>query len=202
MTIATTTRKDGPYLTDGNATEFAFTFDIVSDDELIVYKLDTAAGTEEVLVLDSDYEVIGSDVVTLDTLPVGYEITIFGAVEQTQETELQNQGGWHPEVIEAALDKLTKMVIELQNQVDRCLKISKLDEDAETELDVFDGEASVVVRDADGDFRLDPHYEPVWDSFSVTAPSGGYPSAYDPNTATLGNTMDMVASILNTLKGE
>lgn len=164
MTISATNRKNGPYTTNGVTTNFAYTFQITADDELEVYKLNTSTDTEEMLTLDSDYTVTGAgdsgggNVVITPALGAGFEITIKGVVEFSQETDFDNQGGWHPDVHEAAFDKLTKIVIDLQEQLDRCLKINVTDTpDGTEQFDPDSGVDTFVKRLADGSFILSPY---------------------------------------------
>ena len=46
-------------------------------------------------------------------------LTLLRRVEVTQNTAIPNQGGFYPEVIEAALDKLTILVQQLENDLRR-----------------------------------------------------------------------------------
>lgn len=161
MTISATNRKNGPYTTNGVTTNFAYTFQIAADDELEVYKLNTSTDTEELLTLDSDYTVTGAgdagggNVVISPALGSGFEITIKGVVDLSQETDFDNQGGWHPNVHEAAFDKLTKIVIDLQEQLDRCLKINVTDTpNGSEEFDPATADERFVKRLADGSFTL------------------------------------------------
>jgi len=56
-------------------------------------------------------------------IPSTETITIKKVLPLTQDTDLQNQGGYLPEVLERRFDKLVGMVISLSETVDRCLKI-------------------------------------------------------------------------------
>jgi hypothetical protein len=160
MTISATNRKSGPYVTNGVTTNFAYDFTIAADDELEVYKLNTSTNVEEILSLDSDYTVTGAgdagggNVVISPALGAGFNITIKGVVELSQETDFDNQGGWHPDVHEQAFDKLTKVCIDLQEQLDRCLKVNITDDDPDVEFDPDTGEETFVKRQVGGDFVL------------------------------------------------
>lgn len=160
MTIPITDRKNGPYLTNGVTTDFPYTFRIEADAELEVWKLDTSAGTATLLTLTSDYTVTGAggasggNVVILPALGSGFEITIIGAVDQSQETDYENQVAYHPDVIEDSLDKLTKMIIELQGQLDRSLKVNVTDDNPEVEFAPDQQADTFVKRLANGDFVL------------------------------------------------
>ena len=209
MTIPATDRRSPTYLGADSTDTFAYDFHITADAELQVDKVNTTTNTRSTLILDTDYYVTGAGdpgggdvILTAGNLATGYNLVISGNVTQSQETGLSNQGGWHPDVHEAAFDKLTKMVIEMQSQIDRCLKID-ISDDVSTIVTFTPatGELQTLERKADGDFHLVDKYSSSWDAFSVTPPSGGYPTSYDPNTASLGETMDVLASVLNNLIG-
>lgn len=57
-------------------------------------------------------------------LAPGKKITLLREVPVTQETDLVNQGPFHPEVIEAALDKLTAIAQQHDEKLERSLKLS------------------------------------------------------------------------------
>ena len=116
MTIPSSLRRAGPF--DGNdvTTEFPFAFKIFAKNELQVTLTDPA-GVESILLLDSDYSVTispdpqapGGTVVypiTGAPLPTGYRLTLSGRLPYSQTADIQNQGGFYPDVIEGALDRL------------------------------------------------------------------------------------------------
>lgn len=55
-------------------------------------------------------------------LQTGEFLYIRRVVDITQDTDLENQGGYFPEVQEQALDKLTMIALQQQEQIDRSLK--------------------------------------------------------------------------------
>jgi len=161
MTISATNRKSGPYATNGVTVNFAYDFQIAQDDELEVYKLDTSTSAETLLTLDSDYTVTGAgdsgggNVVITPALGSGFEIVTKGVVEVSQETDFDNQGPFHPDTHEAAFDKLTKIVIDLQEQLTRCIKINVTDPDTtDVTFDPVEGVDQFVRRQTNGDFVL------------------------------------------------
>ena len=130
MTISSETRKAGPFDGNGVTTSFPFTFKtILKSDLKVIYT--NISDVETVLVLDSDYTVLlnvdqnasPGGTVSYSTLITGEKLTILGNVEYTQETDIQNQGGFYPEVIENALDKLTMQVQQVNEKVDRSAKL-------------------------------------------------------------------------------
>lgn len=135
MTINSATRKAGPFLGDGVATVFPFSFKVF-DKTNVQVTLTDSAGTETVLVLDSDYSVgvnadqtvsPGGAVTYAATLAIGKKLTITGALPNTQPTSLPNNGPFYPSTLENALDRAEIQIQQLQEQVDRSLKVNVSD---------------------------------------------------------------------------
>lgn len=127
MPLASTTRKAGPYAGNDVATEFAFSFKVFTEDELLLTQTD-ADGVQTVLVLSTDYDVEfnadqddtpGGTVTLGVALPTGESLMIQSAVAALQGLDLQNAGGFSPGLITAAFDKVTillQQVIETQTR--------------------------------------------------------------------------------------
>lgn len=140
MTISSEVRKAGPYTGNGTTTQFAFTFRVFEQDDVKVILTD-AAGVETVLVLNSDYYVTLNDEQETNNggyityprpdadplpanLPSTKKITILGAIEYTQEVDITNGGGFYPEVIESALDKMTMQIQQIKEVTDRSITVN------------------------------------------------------------------------------
>jgi hypothetical protein len=130
MTISSETRKAGPFNGNGATTAFPFTFKCFTTSDLsVIYT--TALSVESTLVLDSDYTVsLNGDQnanpggsVTYSLLATGEKLTVIGDLPYTQETDIQNAGGFYPEVFENALDKLTMLTQQIKEEVDRSVKV-------------------------------------------------------------------------------
>jgi hypothetical protein len=130
MTISSEVRKAGPFSANGSNKNFAFTFKCFTNEDVRVV-LTNSLGVESDLVLDSDYSVTlnpdqnvsaGGTVVTTLAYATGNKITLVGDVDYKQETDITNGGGFYPEVIENALDKLTMQIQQLNEAVDRSVK--------------------------------------------------------------------------------
>lgn len=131
MSIASTTSKSGPYAGNGATTLFAVAFACFAASDLNVVRTD-AAGVDTPLALGTDYSVsLNADqtnspggTVTLAVAPAaGLQVTILRNVALTQGTQLPNQGGWYPQVVEKALDKLTMLVQQLSEKVGRSVQV-------------------------------------------------------------------------------
>ena len=129
MTIETTSITSGPYTGNGLLDTYAYTFPITADTEITVYETD-ADGVETVLVLNTDYTVTGAGTAsgtairTAGNLPTGYTWYIRSNIPLTQDTDFNSQGGFFPEIHEAALDKLTLISQQFQDYADRSLRFN------------------------------------------------------------------------------
>ncbi len=143
MTISSNSRKAGPFIGNGTAATFPFTFKVFQASDLEVVKLTVATNIETVLVLNTDFTAVvnedqnsnpgGSITLTAGALAAGYNLVITSDIENLQPTDLTNQGGFYPEVITDALDRATIQIQQLQEAVDRSAKLpitSSADADA------------------------------------------------------------------------
>jgi hypothetical protein len=130
MTISSETRKAGPFNGNDVTTSFPFTFKVFTKTDIQVILTDIN-NVETTLVLDSDYTVLlnldqnsnAGGTISYSSLATGEKLTIVGAVEYTQETDIQNQGGFYPEVIENALDKITMQIQQVKEIADRSVQV-------------------------------------------------------------------------------
>ena len=140
MTINSTTRKTQNFVGNGNTAIYPFAFKVFTDADVLVKKLEIATSIETTLTLgtNNDYIVTLSDdqngnpggSITLKSggnnfnLPNGFQIVITSAVQSLQGTDLTNQGGFYPEVINDALDKSTILHQQQQDEIDRSIKMA------------------------------------------------------------------------------
>lgn len=134
MTISSTTRKAGPFVGTGLVSTFPFTFKVFEASDLEVVRLQVSTGTETILVNASDYTVSlnqdqnsspgGSITLTGGALAVGTNLVITSDIAALQETDLTNQGGFYPEVINDALDRTVILLQQIKDAVDRSIKIT------------------------------------------------------------------------------
>lgn len=115
MTVNTTVRSSGPFLGAGTAGPFPFAFKVFQAADVLLVHTD-AAGVMSELLLGSDYIVSlnpdqnsfpGGSVMLSAPLAAGDFLDITSALTATQGLRLTNSGGFYPEAIENALDKLT-----------------------------------------------------------------------------------------------
>ena len=140
MTINSTTRKTNALVGNGNTATYPFAFKVFTDADVVVKKLEVSTSIETTLTLgaSNDYIVtLNSDQngnpggsITLKqggnnfNLPSGFQLVITSALEPLQGTDLTNQGGFYPEVINDALDKAVILHQQQQDEIDRSIKFS------------------------------------------------------------------------------
>ena len=140
MTINSTTRKTNALVGNGNTATYPFAFKVFTDADVLVKKLEDATSIETTLTLgaSNDYIVtLNSDQngnpggsITLKSggnnfnLPSGFQIVITSALEPLQGTDLTNQGGFYPEVINDALDKAIILHQQQQTDLDKSIRFS------------------------------------------------------------------------------
>lgn len=131
MTISSQVRKAGPFLGTGAVVDYPFAFKVFSAADLLVVKAD-ANGAESTLVLNSDYTVTlnadqdaspGGKVTLTTPLPANYLLVITSDIDALQPTDLTNQGGFYPAVVNASLDRLTILIQQLSEKVGRSAKL-------------------------------------------------------------------------------
>lgn len=130
MTISSTARRAGPYLGNGAATSFAFTFKVFSTADISVVVADSA-GVETALVLDTDYTVTlnanqetspGGSVtypISGSALQTGNSLVIVGDLPYDQPLDIPAGGNFNPVSIENELDRIVMQIQQLDERVDR-----------------------------------------------------------------------------------
>jgi hypothetical protein len=132
MTISATARRAGPFLGNGAATSFAFTFKVFSSADIAV-SVANSAGVETVLVLDADYTVTlnanqdtspgGSLTYPISgvPLPVGSTLAIVGDIDFNQPLDLPTGGNFSPLALENQLDRTVMQIQQLEESLERAL---------------------------------------------------------------------------------
>lgn len=141
MTVASTLRRAGPYTGNGATTEFAFSFKIFEDSELIVAR--SSDNGEETLVLNTDYTVSlnanqdispGGKVVLKKALAEGIRLAIISNVPYNQLAVFTNKGGFYPETLNEVDDKQTILSQQLLEKVERAIVTDPTDSMTPQEL--------------------------------------------------------------------
>jgi len=140
MTISTTIIKNS-YSGDGSTTVFPYTFKINAEADIQVI-IRAANGTETVKTLTTDYSVSGvgsasGGNVTMVTAPSATEtVVIRRETTQTQTVDLVENDPFTAETVEGAFDKSIAVAQELQEEVDRSIKLSRTNTMTSTEFTV------------------------------------------------------------------
>lgn len=125
MSITETTRRAGPYATDGLQTDFAFAFKVFAEGDVVVTSSEDGVDTE--LVLTTDYTVsLNADqdsapggTVELVVAPDGPTVTITSDMAATQPTVFTNAGGFFPRVLNNSLDRATILIQQVIEKLTR-----------------------------------------------------------------------------------
>ena len=137
MTITSIVADTGNLPGDGAIFSFSFSpIKIFKNSELRVYHVVTATGVETLLVEGTGATQYSVSAITFPgTGTITYPATSTGAIPSTetilikrvivqdQQTLLKTQGPYSPKVLERQFDKHTAMILDLQEQLDRCLKV-------------------------------------------------------------------------------
>jgi hypothetical protein len=164
MTLPATARRAGPFNGNDATTAFPFTCKVFAASDLQVILTDTD-GIESTLTLDSDYSVTVNGDQTVSPggtinypmagapLATGELLTAVGALVYSQPTDLPTGGAWRAEVVENALDRLTMLIQQVLERVDRTVKFPPSDGvPANDALPTATARASKFLAfDADGD---------------------------------------------------
>jgi len=130
MTVSSTNTKNS-YSGDDSTVVFAYTFKIFDDDDIQVILRNDTTGAETVQTKTTHYSVsgvgnTGGGNITFVTAPAtGETVVLIRAIPLTQATDYTPNDPFPAETHEEALDRLTFIVQDQQEELDRAIKISK-----------------------------------------------------------------------------
>ena len=164
MTISTTTIKNS-YSGNGSNRAFTYSFKIAADAEIQAIVKTNATGAESVRALGSgstNYSVSGAGnnsggTVTFVTAPTSAEtVVIRRSTAQTQAMDLIDNDPMSADTIETAHDKSIAITQELQEQLNRSIKISRANTMTSTEFTVSaaDRANKLLAFDASGELSI------------------------------------------------
>lgn len=161
MTVSSTTTKDS-YSGDGSTTVFAYTFKIFDDDDVAVIVRTDATGSETTKTKTTDYTVSGvgnanGGNITFGTAPAsGETVVLLRSTSQTQTTDYTPNDPFPAAAHEDALDRMTFLAQELQEELDRSIKVSKTNTitSAEFTIGASDRANKIFAFDSNGDFAV------------------------------------------------
>jgi len=189
-TSATVTDDYAPahYACNGSTVNFAFDFPLPEPEDtsdLVVILRTLATGDEDPLTETTDYTVSavnndyssgpGGTVTTVSTYSSAYRITILRNTPKTQNASLteSDTSVLRVAALEDAHDKLTMLVQQLQEELNRCIKVPRSDTSITVELDdsvsraskypAFDsaGNVTVATAIAEGSISVSSYMETV-----------------------------------------
>jgi hypothetical protein len=160
MAVSSTTNKVS-YSGNGSTTVFAYTFKIFADGDLDVY-IRSSTGTETLKTLTTDYTVSNAGVdgggnVTFGTAPAsGETVVIQRKLALTQGTDYVENDPFPAESHEEALDRLTFITQQMQEELDRSIKASVTNTISSTEfaISAADRANKIFAFDGSGDLSV------------------------------------------------
>ncbi len=162
MTISSTTVKNS-YSGDGSTDQFNYTFKIFADSDLQVI-IRSAAGTETVKTITTHYTVSGagnanggSITFTAGNIPTSTETVVLRrAVPQTQAIDYIANDPFPAESHEEGLDRATMTTQQIQEELDRAIKLSRTNTMTSTEFTVGATERAgkILAFDSSGEISV------------------------------------------------
>jgi len=162
MTISSTTVKNS-YSGDGSTTSFNYTFKIFADSDLQVI-IRSAAGTETVKTITTHYTVSGagnanggSITFTAGNIPTATETVVLRrAVPQTQAIDYIANDPFPAESHEEGLDRATMTTQQIQEELDRAIKLSRTNTMTSTEFttSASDRANKILAFDSSGELSV------------------------------------------------
>ena len=160
MTVSSTTTKNS-YSGNGSTTTFAYGFKIFADADLTVI-LRSAAGTETVQTITTHYTVTnagnanGGNVVFGSAPASGVTVVIRRNMGLTQATDYVANDPFPAATHEDALDRLTFISQQMQEEVDRTIKLSRTNTMTSTEFttSATDRASKILAFDSSGELSV------------------------------------------------
>ncbi len=129
MTVSDTTRRT-KVLGDGAIVAFTFDFPVFNSSNILVYKIDTTTLVATLQTISTDYTVALNAVteggtVTYVVAPTTSEYSfILRVMTKDQQTGFPTAGVFPEVAVENAFDKVSMIDIEMQEELDRCIKFA------------------------------------------------------------------------------
>lgn len=129
MTVENISRRAGPFIGDGTVTAFPFEFKIFDASQIIVYKTNEE-DAEIALKLNEDYTVSlntdqdespGGTITLAVPLESERRLALVSAIKSDQQVKVTNYDRFFPIVFNDVFDKLTGLIQQLEEQMNRAL---------------------------------------------------------------------------------
>lgn len=125
------------YTANGNTRRWPIPF-VFDENESVHLRI--SDGVEEREIAATDFTVDSENLVviypkasTAPAVTAGFKVAVYRETDVTQEVDFTNQGGVWPETVEAALDKLTEITQEHEEELTRCAKVTLTDDETPEE---------------------------------------------------------------------
>jgi hypothetical protein len=139
------------YICDGIVTAFSFVFPIFSDEDLEVFVGDARATLTEDYTVSGAGSSTGGIVTFASAPPRGTTVTIRRTIVIQRVTDFQPSSAFRASTINNELDYQTAALQDVSADVERCIKLSVIDEDAKLDLPIRNERKSKIIGfDEDG----------------------------------------------------
>ncbi len=115
---------------NGSTTTFDFTYRIIDTSDILLYHRVDSTGAQTLLTEVTDYSLSatnndyssGGTITTVATYASGITLVAIRDIPDSQEATLSDSGVLRLAALEDAYDKLTMLIEQQQEEIDRCLK--------------------------------------------------------------------------------
>lgn len=129
MTVSSEVSTAGPFYGNGSVKTFPYGFKILDAKHIRVVFISALGDVSDLSLENGDYTVTGvgneagGNVVKATPLLNGQTLTMVRRLPLTQDTSLENQGAYYPEVVEQRFDVLTMQLQSVQETTERSLTV-------------------------------------------------------------------------------
>lgn len=191
MTVANTHNRMALYACNGSTKTFDFTFEILDDEHITVILIDDNLN-EFVQTLNSDYTVSGvgnpsGGAVTFGSAPSSdYKLLLLRDTPIKQDVDYVTNDHFRAETHENAIDKLTLISQDLQEEINRSIKVKKSSILSDLELPSGSAQASRVIGWDSSGTQLETYATNLASRTDIASLSGDYSSSLSTMVSTIG----------------
>lgn len=129
MTVSSEVSVAGPFYGNGTTKTFPYSFRILDARHIRAVLISASGDVSDLSLGNGDYSVTGvgsetgGDVIKATPLLAGQTLTLVRRLPLTQETSLENQGAYYPEVVERRLDQMVMQIQSVKEATERSLTV-------------------------------------------------------------------------------
>ncbi len=129
MTVSSEVSVAGPFYGNGSTRTFPYAFKILDAGHIRAVLISASGDVSDLSLDNGDYSVTGigsetgGDVIKATPLLAGQTLTLVRRLPLTQETSLENQGAYYPEVVERRLDQMVMQIQSVKEATERSLTV-------------------------------------------------------------------------------